>query len=182
MEGKQVWKSIFSFLISSCMFSYLKLLESNSCSQSFPPPWYTGTAAKAGRASDGTVPFCVLPSALPHSLTVKTWQHTQPSRSAVPHPGGPPSRTEKYTYETVYLRRGEQGKVLIMSSWHMFYITSSSIAWAFIIKLSQGWSADREEEFDLMKRNLWNREEKKVRKQGFGHQFLDRPAACDRRH
>lgn len=76
----------------------------------FPPLWYTAAAAKAGKASDGTVPFSVLPSALLRSLTAETWQHTQPSRSAVPHPGGPPSRTEKYTYETVYLKRESKGK------------------------------------------------------------------------
>lgn len=73
----------------------------------FPSRQYIGTPAKAGKVSDGTVPFWALPSALFHSLTVKTWQHTRPSRSAaVPHPGGPQSRAEQYTYETVHLRRG----------------------------------------------------------------------------
>lgn len=109
-RGKQVWKTAFSFLISSCVFMYFKVLEPDICSQSFPTLQCIGIKAKTGKASDGTVPFCVLPSALPRSLTVKAWQHTQPSRSAVPHPGGPMSRTEKYTYETVHLRRGEKGK------------------------------------------------------------------------
>lgn len=80
----------------------------------FPPvSQCIGTIAKAGRVSDGMPPFCVLPSALPRSLTVTTWQYIWFSRSAVPHPGGPESRTQQYTYETVHLRKG---KVFIMSS------------------------------------------------------------------
>lgn len=128
VEGNRCERVSFHFSFPLACFHFKNYLLETIAVSLFPPLRCTAAAAKAGRASDGTVPLCVLPSALLRSLTAKTWLHTQPSRSAVPHPGGPLSRTEKYTYETVYLRRREQGKVLIMSSWHMFYITSFSFS------------------------------------------------------
>lgn len=79
-EGKQVWKSYFSFLISACVFSYLKPLESNRSRRSFPTRQHVGVPAKAGRASDGTVPLCVLPSALLAERSAQQVSRSTPRR------------------------------------------------------------------------------------------------------
>lgn len=103
------WPRSFPLILSA------EVLVLNSYSWSLPSHHFTKAAAKVGRVSGGTVPLCVLPSARFHSLTVRAWSHTQPSRSAAQQPHAqeaPQSKKQRRTYETVSVRKMRAGESL----------------------------------------------------------------------